>query len=254
MVKRYDLKGGVILSFKKYIRWFSTAISLFMLMLCMAAPAFAAESGNVWLEVPFDQLSSGQKVAITMDRDNITYAFSNKSIGTSVVVSPSGDSFIASSNFLTWKIYFNDDGTFRLLSTYSNKYLCSEAGKHPFVSVDDTAAKNWFIYNGFLTINLGSYYSLGVKSDGSLDDLKAGSSHISDCSSLRFWIFAGNSSFVDMVTSAFGTLIGWFGIMFSSLTVSNGALSPVLPFFMIAVSVPVILLCVKVVKKFTWGS
>lgn len=59
------------------------------------------------------------------------------------------------------------------------------------------------------------------------------------------------------VTDALGTVIQWVGSVISALITGGdtpGALNPLLPLFAIGVAVSALLLGVKAIKSFTWGS
>ena len=70
------------------------------------------------------------------------------------------------------------------------------------------------------------------------------------------------NALLDAVTQAIGTVIGWIGIVLQALlgTAGDGAaeyvgvLSPLLPLFAIGISISAIMLGVKIIKSFIWGS
>lgn len=55
------------------------------------------------------------------------------------------------------------------------------------------------------------------------------------------------------VTSAISTVIDWVGAVITAL-LSGGALSPLLPLFAIGVAISAILLGVRIIRSFIWGS
>jgi len=56
------------------------------------------------------------------------------------------------------------------------------------------------------------------------------------------------------VTTALGTVIDWVGIVVTSLTGTDGDLAALLPLWAIGVSISGLLLGVKVIKSFAWGT
>lgn len=59
------------------------------------------------------------------------------------------------------------------------------------------------------------------------------------------------------VTDAISTVLGWVGTVITSLITggsSAGALNPLLPLFAIGVAISAIMLGIKVIKGFIWGS
>lgn len=67
---------------------------------------------------------------------------------------------------------------------------------------------------------------------------------------------------LDAVTDAIGTVIQWIGIVINALigtpsgdaASSVGALSELLPLFAIGIAISAILLGIRVIKSFIWGS
>lgn len=59
---------------------------------------------------------------------------------------------------------------------------------------------------------------------------------------------------LEAVTTALGTVIDWCGTVIDALVGTEGALAPLLPLFAIGVSISALLLGVKVLKSFIWGS
>ena len=56
------------------------------------------------------------------------------------------------------------------------------------------------------------------------------------------------------VTTALGTVLDWVGTVIDALVGTDGALSQLLPLFAIGVAISALLLGVKVIKSFIWGS
>lgn len=56
------------------------------------------------------------------------------------------------------------------------------------------------------------------------------------------------------VTEALTTVISWVGTVISSLVGADGALNELLPLFAIGISISALLLGVKIIKSFVWGS
>lgn len=56
------------------------------------------------------------------------------------------------------------------------------------------------------------------------------------------------------VTTALGTVLEWCGTVIDALINTDGALSQLLPLFAIGVAISALLLGVKVIKSFIWGS
>ena len=57
---------------------------------------------------------------------------------------------------------------------------------------------------------------------------------------------------LDAVSSGLGSVIGWVGDVISAML--SGELSALLPLFAIGVAISALLLGVKVIKSFVWGS
>lgn len=56
------------------------------------------------------------------------------------------------------------------------------------------------------------------------------------------------------VTTALGTVIDWVGTVITALVGADGALKELLPLFAIGISISALLLGVKIIKSFVWGS
>lgn len=59
---------------------------------------------------------------------------------------------------------------------------------------------------------------------------------------------------LDAVTTALGTVIEWVGTVVTALTGTDGALSPLLPLLAIGVAISALMLGVKAIKSFAWGT
>lgn len=56
------------------------------------------------------------------------------------------------------------------------------------------------------------------------------------------------------VTSALTTVIGWVGEVVGALTTEGGELAPLLPLMAIGISISALMLGVKAIKSFAWGT
>ena len=66
-----------------------------------------------------------------------------------------------------------------------------------------------------------------------------------------------NNALLDAVTSAIGTVIEWIGIVLNALIgtgETGGALAALLPLFAIGIAISAIMLGIKIIKSFIWGS
>ena len=59
---------------------------------------------------------------------------------------------------------------------------------------------------------------------------------------------------ISEVTTALTTVIGWCGDVISALTAEAGELSALLPLWAIGVAISALLLGVKIIKSFAWGT
>ena len=59
---------------------------------------------------------------------------------------------------------------------------------------------------------------------------------------------------LEAVTSALGTVISWVGTVVKALTGADGDLSALLPLLAIGVAVSALMLGVKAIKSFAWGT
>lgn len=56
------------------------------------------------------------------------------------------------------------------------------------------------------------------------------------------------------VTNALTTVISWVGTVVTSLTSESGELSALLPLMAIGIAISALMLGVKAIKSFAWGS
>ncbi len=59
---------------------------------------------------------------------------------------------------------------------------------------------------------------------------------------------------LEAVTTALGTVIEWVGTVVSALTGTDGDLAPLLPLLAIGVAISALMLGVKAIKSFAWGT
>lgn len=59
---------------------------------------------------------------------------------------------------------------------------------------------------------------------------------------------------LEAVTSGITTILGWIGTVIGALLGEGGQLAELLPLFAIGISISAILLGVKIIKSFVWGS
>lgn len=59
---------------------------------------------------------------------------------------------------------------------------------------------------------------------------------------------------MEAVTTALSTVIDWVGTVVTALTSSEGALAPLLPLMAIGISISALMLGVKAIKSFAWGT
>ena len=64
----------------------------------------------------------------------------------------------------------------------------------------------------------------------------------------------GTNSMMEAVTSALGTVIDWVGTVVSALVGESGELSALLPLLAIGVAISALILGVKAIKSFAWGT
>lgn len=56
------------------------------------------------------------------------------------------------------------------------------------------------------------------------------------------------------VTTALSTVIGWVGTVLNALVGTNGELAALLPLMAVGIAISALLLGVKAIKSFTWGT
>lgn len=59
---------------------------------------------------------------------------------------------------------------------------------------------------------------------------------------------------MEAVTTALTTVISWVGTVVNALVTSGGALNELLPLFAIGISISALMLGIKAIKSFVWGS
>lgn len=65
---------------------------------------------------------------------------------------------------------------------------------------------------------------------------------------------AATTSMLESVTSALSTVISWLGTVLTAVTGSDGALKDLWPLLAVGIAISVVMLTVKVVKRFAWGA
>lgn len=59
---------------------------------------------------------------------------------------------------------------------------------------------------------------------------------------------------MEAVTTALTTVIDWVGTVVSALTSTDGKLSALLPLLAIGISISALMLGIKAIKSFAWGT
>lgn len=59
---------------------------------------------------------------------------------------------------------------------------------------------------------------------------------------------------LEAVTTSLGTVLDWVGTVVTSLTGTDGELAPLLPLLAIGVSISALMLGIKAIKSFAWGT
>lgn len=59
---------------------------------------------------------------------------------------------------------------------------------------------------------------------------------------------------MEAVTSALTTVIDWVGTVVSALVTADGKLSALLPLLAVGIAISALMLGVKAIKSFTWGT
>ena len=62
------------------------------------------------------------------------------------------------------------------------------------------------------------------------------------------------NSMLESITSTLGTVISWFGTVMEAIIGSNGALNDAWPLLAVGIAISLVLLGIKVVRKFAWGA
>lgn len=64
----------------------------------------------------------------------------------------------------------------------------------------------------------------------------------------------GATTMLEAVTTALGTVLDWVGTVVTSLTSTSGELAPLMPLLAIGISISALMLGVKAIKSFAWGT
>ena len=59
---------------------------------------------------------------------------------------------------------------------------------------------------------------------------------------------------LEAVTSSLGTVISWVGDVVSALVGEAGELAPLLPLMAVGIGISALMLGIKAIKSFTWGT
>lgn len=62
------------------------------------------------------------------------------------------------------------------------------------------------------------------------------------------------NTMLESITSTLGTVISWFGTVMEAIIGSNGALNDAWPLLAVGIAISLVLLGIKVVRKFAWGA
>ncbi len=62
------------------------------------------------------------------------------------------------------------------------------------------------------------------------------------------------SVLLEAVTTALGTVIDWVGTVVTALTGTSGELNALLPLMAIGISISALMLGIKAIKSFAWGT
>lgn len=62
------------------------------------------------------------------------------------------------------------------------------------------------------------------------------------------------TTMMEAVTDALGTVLDWVGSVVTSLTGTDGELNALLPLMAIGIAISALMLGVKAIKSFAWGS
>lgn len=64
----------------------------------------------------------------------------------------------------------------------------------------------------------------------------------------------GVTPMMEAVTTALGTVLDWVGTVVTSLTSTSGELSALMPLLAIGIAISALMLGVKAIKSFAWGT
>lgn len=59
---------------------------------------------------------------------------------------------------------------------------------------------------------------------------------------------------LEQVTTALTTVIGWVGSVVTALTGADGQLSSLLPLMAVGIAISALMLGIKAIKSFAWGT
>lgn len=62
------------------------------------------------------------------------------------------------------------------------------------------------------------------------------------------------NTMLESITSTLGTVISWFGTVMEAIIGTNGALNDAWPLLAVGIAISLVLLGIKVVRKFAWGA
>ena len=62
------------------------------------------------------------------------------------------------------------------------------------------------------------------------------------------------NTMLESITSTLGTVISWFGTVMQAIIGADGALNDAWPLLAVGIAISLVLLGIKVVRKFAWGA
>lgn len=62
------------------------------------------------------------------------------------------------------------------------------------------------------------------------------------------------NTMLESITSTLGTVISWFGTVMEAIIGTDGALNDAWPLLTVGIAISLVLLGIKVVRKFAWGA
>lgn len=62
------------------------------------------------------------------------------------------------------------------------------------------------------------------------------------------------NTMLESITSTLGTVISWFGTVMEAIIGTDGALNDAWPLLAVGIAISLVLLGIKVVRKFAWGA